>query len=55
MNAMHRHYFALERERGYVADVSDVIIDSYASCICPSFTPFVFVLLKASICEGEWG
>ena len=35
MNAMHRHYFALERERGYVADVSDVIIDSYASCICP--------------------
>jgi hypothetical protein len=33
MSVMHRRYFSLKRERGYVADDIDIIIDSYISCI----------------------
>lgn len=50
MSAIHRRYFVLEKERGYVANIFDVIIDRYALCkyllLALVAVVFVFVVQK---------
>ena len=54
MGAIHRHYFTPERERGYVADVFDIIIDNRTSWFYFYSSPMVLVLVSVGQSGDFW-